>query len=390
MIEKIDGVKAGIKLCYGMVGGGQGSMIGGTHRKAIALDSLAEIAAGCFSRSAENNTATAKALGIARDRCYGSFEEMAKAEAARSDKIDFVVIATPNDSHFAACKAFLNNGIHVVCDKPLTLEAAEARELADIAKKNKLLFAVTYTYTGFPAVKQIREMIRAGSIGEIRYVNAEYLQDWLATAVEKEGNKQAQWRLDPKSSGRTNTVGDIGSHIENMVSCVTGLRIKSLCARLDKIVEGRVLDDNANIMVEYTSGAKGFYWPCQVAIGYSNGLRLRILGSKGSIQWTQENPDYIDLFKLGQPKECWALGEEGFHPLAQNHSKIPSSRPAGYHEIMGNIYKTYIGALAKLKAGQTVSEEDMDFPGVEMGVDGVIFINKCAESSGKGAVWVDL
>jgi len=277
----------------------------------------------------------------------------------------------------------------VVCDKPLTLEVAEARELADITKKNKLLFAVTYTYTGFPAVRQIREIIRSGSIGEIRYVNAEYLQNWLATAVEKEGNKQAQWRLDPKSSGRTNTVGDIGSHIENMVSCVTGLRIKSLCARLDKIVEGRVLDDNANIMVEYTSGAKGFYWPCQVAIGYDNGLRMRILGSKGSIQWTQENPDYIDLFKLGQSKECWALGQDGFHLLPQNHSRILSSSPAGYHEIMGNIYKTYVGALAKLKEGLTVSEEDMDFPGVEMGVDGVRFINKCAESSGKGAVWVD-
>jgi len=377
-------------LSYGMVGGGQGSLIGDAHREAIALDSLAEIEAGCFSRSPESTAATGKALGIARDRCYKTFEEMAEAEAKRPDKIDFAVIVTPNDTHFAACKAFLNKGIHVVCDKPLTWEVAEARELADLAKKNKLLFAVTYTYAGHPAVKQVREMIRAGNIGEIRFVNAEYLQGWLATAVEKEGNKHAKWRLDPESSGRTNCVGDIGSHIENMVSCITGLKIKSLCARLDKIVEGRLLDDNANIMVEYSGGAKGFYWPCQVAVGYDNGLRLRILGSKGSIQWAQEDPDYIELFRLGKPKECWSRGRDGFYPLAQNCSRLPSGRPESFNEAMANIYRAYIGALGKFKAGQTLCEADMDFPGVEMGVDGVRFINKCAESSEKGAVWVDL
>jgi predicted dehydrogenase len=297
---------------------------------------------------------------------------MAGAEAKRPDRIDFVVIITPNDSHFAACKAFLSKGIHVVCDKPLTLETAEARELADMAKKNGLLFAVTYTYAGYPAVKQVREMIRKGDIGEIRFVSAEYLQDWLATAVEKEGNKQAIWRLDPKSSGKTNCVGDIGSHIENMVSCMTGLRIKSLCARLDKIVEGRLLDDNANIMVEYINGAKGLYWSSQIAVGYDTGPRIRILGTKGSIQWFQDNPNHIDLFRLGQPKECWSQGKDGIT------------------EAMSNIYKTYTGALSKLKSGLTPSESDLDFPNVEMGLDGVKFINKCAESSEKGAVWVDL
>jgi predicted dehydrogenase len=372
MIEQSAVEKAGVKLSYGMVGGGQGALVGDLHRKAIALDGLAELAAGCFSRSLENTAATGKALGVAPDRCYKTFEEMAEAEAKRPDKIDFVVVITPNDTHFEICKAFINKGIHVVCDKPLTLEAAEAQELADLAKKNKLLFAVTYTYTGYPAVKQVREMIRKGDIGEIRFVNAEYLQDWLATAVEKEGNKQAIWRLDPKNSGKTNCVGDIGSHIENMVSCMTGLRIKSLCARLDKIVEGRLLDDNANIMVEYSSGAKGLYWSSQVAVGYNNGPRVRILGTKGSIQWAQENPNHIDLFKLGQPRECWSEGREGIT------------------ESMANIYKAYTGALSKLKSGQTPDESDLDFPGVEMGLDGVKFINKCAESSEKGAVWVNL
>ena len=382
--------KAGVKLSYGMIGGGQGALIGDVHRKAIALDGLAEIEAGCFSRSIENTMSIGNALGIAHDRCYKTFEEMAEAEAARPDKIDFAVIVTPNDTHFTACKAFLKKGIHVVCDKPLTWEVAEAQELADLAKKNDLLFAVTYTYTGYSAVKQVREMIRAGDIGEIRFVYVEYLQDWLATAVEKDGNRQAIWRLDPKSSGRTNCVGDIGSHIENMVSYVTGLKIKSLCARLDKIVEGRILDDNANIMVEYSGGAKGLYWPCQVAVGYDNGFRLRILGSKGSIQWAQENPDYIDLFRLGKPRERWARSRDGFSPLAQDYSRIPSGHQEDFNEAMANIYRAYIGALAKLKAGQPPDESDMDFPGVEMGVDGVKFINKCAESSEKGAVWVNL
>jgi len=388
MIEKSANAKTSAKLRYGMVGGGQGAFIGDVHRKSIALDGLAEIAAGCFSRSPKNTLATGKALGIAPDRCYKTFGEMAKAEAKRSDKIDFAVIVTPNSTHYPAAKAFLNSGIHVVCDKPLTFEVAEAQELANLAKKNKLLFAVTYTYTGYPAVKQVREMIRKGEIGEIRFVNAEYPQEWLATPAEKGNNKQAKWRADPKISGKSNCVGDIGSHAENMVSYMAGLKIKSLCARLDKIVKGRVLDDNASIMVEYTSGAKGLYWASQLAVGYDNGLRVRIFGAKGTIQWSQENPNYIEVFKMGKAKEVWSRGREAFYPHAQGYSRIPSGHPEGYFEALANIYKTYAGALAKIKAGKSPAAADMDFPGVEMGIDGVKFINKCVESSAKGAVWV--
>jgi len=268
------------KLRYGMVGGGQGAFIGDVHRKSIALDGLAEITAGCFSRSWDNTQATGKGLGIAADRLYKTFEEMAEGEAKRPDKIDFVVIVTPNISHYPACKAFLSHGIHVVCDKPLTFEVAEAQELAELAKKNKLLFGVTYTYTGYPAVKHAREMIRKGDIGEIRFVNAEYPQEWLATPTEKGDNKQAAWRTDPKLAGKSCCAGDIGSHMENLISYVTGLRIKSVCARLDTFVEGRVLDDNATIMVEYASGAKGVYWSSQIAVGYDNALKFRICGSK--------------------------------------------------------------------------------------------------------------
>ena len=389
MIEQSADVKAGVKLCYGMVGGGQGAFIGDVHRKSIALDGLAELTAGCFSRSPENTLATGKALGVAPDRCYKTFEEMAEAEAKRPDKIDFVVIVTPNNAHFAAAKAFLNKGIHVVCDKPLCWEVAEAQELADLAKKNNLLFGVTYSYTGYPAVKHIREMIRKGDIGDIRFVNAEYPQEWLATPAEKGDNKQAKWRTDPNISGKSNCVGDIGSHAENMVAYMTGLKIKSLCARLDKVVQGRVLDDNASIMVEYEGGAKGLYWACQFAVGYDNALRVRIFGSKGTIQWSQEAGNYIELFRLDKPKETLSRGRETFYPHAQSYSRIPAGHPEGYFEALGNIYKTFAAALSKIKAGQKPDEADMDFPSVEMGMDGVKFINKCVESSDKGAVWVN-
>ena len=374
---------------YGMVGGGQGAFIGDVHRKSIALDGLAEIAAGCFSRSADNTLATGRALGIAAERCYKTFGEMAEAEAKCQDKIDFVVIVTPNNTHFAAAKAFLNAGIHVVCDKPLVWEIAEAQELAELAKKGNLLFAVTYSFTGYPAVKQAREMIRKGEIGRIRFVNAEYPQEWLAAPVERGDHKQAKWRTDPAVSGKSNCVGDIGSHVENMVSYMTGLRIKSLCARLDKIVEGRLLDDNASVMIEYEGGAKGLYWSSQIAVGYDNGLRVRVFGENGTIEWSQESPNYIDLFKLGKPSERLSRGRDGFYPQAQTYSRIPAGHSEGFFAAMANIYKTYIGAVEKLKAGRTPTEEDMDFPSVQMGMDGVRFINRCVESSEQGAVWIN-
>jgi len=390
MIEQSADLKTAGKLRYGMIGGGQGAFIGDVHRKSIALDGLAELVAGCFSRSPENSLATGAVLGVSADRCYKNFEEMAEQEAKRPDKIDFVVIVTPNNAHFAAAKAFLSRGIHVVCDKPLTGELADAEELAELAGKNKLLFGVTYTYTGYPAVKQIRELIKKGEIGEVRFVNAEYPQEWLATPAEKGDNKQAKWRTDPRISGKSNCVGDIGSHIENIISYMTDLRIKALCARLDKFVEGRALDDNATVMLEYEGGAKGVYWSSQIAVGYDNALSVRIFGSKGTIQWSQELPNYFELFRLGQPNEHWSRGRDSFYPHAQGYSRIPSGHPEGYFEALGNIYKTFIGALAKIKAGQIPSEADMDFPGVEMGVDGVKFINKCVESSEHGAVWVNL
>lgn len=389
MIEGSADSKSAAALRYGMVGGGQGAFIGDVHRKAIGLDGLARIAAGCFSRSVDNTRATGRSLGIAEDRLYATYEEMADKESKRADKIDFVVIVTPNGQHYGAAKAFLSRGIHVVCDKPLTFEVAEAQELAELARRNKLLFAVTYTYTGYPAVKHAREMIKRGDIGDIRFVNAEYPQEWLATPAEKEGQKQAAWRTDPKQTGKSNCVGDIGSHIENMVSYVTGLRIKSVCARLDSFVPGRVLDDNATIMVEYAGGAKGLYWSSQIAVGYDNGLRFRVFGTKGSIQWSQENPNYLTVSKLGEPTVTLSRGRDGFYPHAQSYSRIPSGHPEGYFEAFANIYKTFAAALSAVKAGKAPTEAELDFPSAEMGIDGVKFIGKCVESSHKGAVWID-
>jgi len=380
---------SGAALRYGMVGGGQGAFIGDVHRKAIALDGSATLVAGCFSRSHENTVATGRGLGLSDERLYRSFEQMAEAEAKRGDGIDFAVIVTPNAAHHAAAKAFLSRGIHVVCDKPLVFEVREAEELAALARQKSLLFCVTYTYTGYPAVKHAREMIARGDIGEIRFVNAEYPQEWLSTLLEKEGQKQASWRTDPAQTGKSNCVGDIGSHVENMVRYLTGLEITRLCARLDTFVPGRVLDDNASILVEYKGGAKGLYWSSQIAVGYDNALRVRVFGSKGSIQWSQENPNYLTVSRLGQPTEVLSRGRDGFYPHAQSYSRIPSGHPEGYFEAFANIYKTFTGALARKKAGTPVAEKDLDFPGVEDGISGVRFIGRCVESSQKGAVWVD-
>ncbi|MCP4399631.1 MAG: Gfo/Idh/MocA family oxidoreductase [bacterium] len=390
MIEGSTTGKAALTLTYGMVGGGQGAFIGDVHRKAINLDRRSHLAAGCFSRDYQNTLDTGASLGLAEDRLYKSFEEMAEAEGKREDKIDFVVIVTPNISHFPIAKAFLEQGIHVVCDKPLTLELEDAEELTQLAKDKDLFFCVTYTYTGYPMVKHAREMVKNGDIGDIRFVNAEYPQEWLATPIEAEGQKQASWRTDPALTGKSCCVGDIGSHVENLAAYITGLKIKSLCARLDTFVEGRVLDDNATIMVEYANGAKGLYWSSQIAIGHDNALKIRIFGTKGTIAWGQEDPNYLHVTHLGKPAEKLSRGRDELHAHAGGYPRIPAGHPEGYFEAFANIYLTFANALLKKKIGETLTENDLDFPTVEAGTDGVKFIGKCVESSQQGAVWLEL
>ncbi|NQT80085.1 MAG: Gfo/Idh/MocA family oxidoreductase [Candidatus Aminicenantes bacterium] len=389
MIESFVTRNKATKLKYGMVGGGQGAFIGDVHRKAVAMDGKAELVAGCFSKGFENTLSTGEILGLDKERLYKTYQEMAEAEGKRGDKIDFLIIVTPNNSHFPIAKLALQNGIHVVCDKPLTTDSKNAEELERISTENDLLFCVTYTYTGYPIVKHMREMITKGDLGTIRFVNAEYPQDWLATPLEKTGQKQSVWRTDPKQTGISNCVGDIGSHIENMVSYLTGLKIQSLCARLDTFVEGRILDDNASILVNYDTGAKGLYWSSQIAVGHDNGLRVRIYGTKGSLEWSQENPNYLKISHLDKPTENISRGRDDLYPHAQSFSRIPPGHPEGYFEAFANIYSTFISSLKKKISGEALSESDFDFPGVQDGIQGVNFIEKCVESSQKGSLWID-
>jgi predicted dehydrogenase len=389
MIESSKSGKAAPTLTYGMVGGGPGAFIGDIHRKTAQFDGKTQIVAGCFSRDYQNTLEIGATLGIDESRLYKSFEEMAEAEGKREDGIDFVIIVTPNNLHFPVAKAFLENGIHVSCDKPLTPELEDAEKLARIAKEKDLLFCLTYTYTGYPMVKHAREMIKRGDIGEIRFINAEYPQDWLATPLEQTGQKQASWRTDPAQTGKSNCVGDIGSHTENLAGYLTGLKITSLCARLDTFVQGRVLDDNATIMVEYDNGAKGVYWTSQIAVGHDNDLNIRIYGTKGSIAWSQENPNYLKVAYLDKPTEVLSRGRDELYPHAAGYSRIPGGHPEGYFAAFANIYSTFANALLKKKAGEALTEADMDFPGLEEGIQGVKFIGKCVESSQEGAIWLD-
>ncbi|MFB3853535.1 MAG: Gfo/Idh/MocA family protein [Vicinamibacterales bacterium] len=375
-------------VSYAMVGGGKGAFIGSVHRKAIAMDGMARLIAACFSKNLENTLETGASLGMDRDRLYTDHAAMIRAEAKRDDRPDFIVIVTPNAYHFPIARLALEHGFNVVSDKPLATSSADARKLEALAKRKGLLFGVTYTYTGYPMVRHMREMVAAGELGDIRFVAAEYPQDWLATPLERTGQKQAAWRTDPALAGISNCVGDIGSHIENLVSYVTGLEIRSLLARLDRFGEGRKLDDNASILVEYKGGAKGLYWSSQVAVGSDNGLRIRVYGSRASLEWCQEDPNYCLVGRLGAPTMRLSRGRDDLHPTAQKMIRLPSGHPEGYFEAFANIYSSFIAAVGKKKAGQALTPGDLDFPDVADGVRGVRFIERAVESSRRGSVWV--
>ncbi|MBE3111048.1 MAG: Gfo/Idh/MocA family oxidoreductase [Acidobacteria bacterium] len=378
------------KLRYGMVGGGQGAFIGGVHRKAVAMDGKAELVCGTFSQSYDNTRATGDSIGLPRERLYRTFEDMIRAEAGRPDRPDFISVVTPNSTHYAAAKLALDNGFAVVCEKPLATNSHDAADLARLVRSKGLLFCVTYAYSGYPMVKHIRDIIARGELGEIRFVNGEYPQEWLATKLEDTGQKQAAWRTDPKLAGASNCVGDIGSHIEFMAGHMTGLVIESLCARLDRFGPGRPLDDNATVMVNFKGGATGVYWSSQVALGHDNALRLRIYGTKGAVEWFQETPNTARVSFLDRPTGTLSRGRDPMSPRAQTLSRLPSGHPEGYFEGFANIYLTFITALAKKLRGEALTADDLDFPGVEEGVQGVRYIEKCVESSAKGAIWVGM
>ena len=376
------------KLTYGMVGGGPGSFIGDAHRKSINIDAGATLVAGCFSRSMDKCKETGAQLGIAEDRCYASFEEMAKAEAARPDGIDFVVVVTPNVSHYPICKAFLEAGIPVSCDKPLCLSVEQAEELERLADEKELLFLVTYTYMGHVTAKHIKRFIAEGKLGKVRTVMAEYPQGWLAYEGEW-GGKQGEWRCDPKQSGGVNCLGDLGTHVENAVATMTGLKVKKVLAKMDVVVPGRVLDDNDVVMVEYEGGATGVYWTSQFAIGHMNDLRVRIYGENGSILWKQEECEKVTMIEYDGTIVERYRGTAGIEPGAAAYGRLPSGHTEGWLESMGNLYKSFINCINAKKDG-TFTEDMIDFPTVEDGAEGVKFVHACLKSNALGNVWVDL
>ena len=376
------------KLNFGMVGGGAGSFIGQAHRRAIRIDDLAQLTAGCFSRSAEISRKTGTELGVADDRCYASFQEMAAAEAARGDGIDFVVITTPNVSHYPACKAFLEAGIPVSCEKPLCLTLEQALELQALARQKDLPFMVTYTYMGHVTAKHIRRYIQGGNLGKIRMVMAEYPQGWLAHEDDW-GGKQGQWRCDPSQAGKVNCLGDLGTHIENAVSMMTGLKIRRVLARLEHQVPNRVLDDNDVVLLEYEGGATGCYWASQVAIGHDNDLRVRIFGENGTIEWRQETSEQVLVATRDGIRTDLHRGDAGILPGAAKYGRLPSGHTEGWLESMANLYRSFCQCLNAKKEGIFVPEM-IDYPTVDDGVEGVRFVEACLASSEAGGIWVDL
>lgn len=377
------------KLKLGMVGGGRDAFIGSVHRSAAWLDGLYAFTAGALSSTPEKAKASGKDLGLADDRNYGSWEEMLEKESARApgERIDVVSIVTPNHMHFPVAKAFVDAGFHVICDKPLVHSSEQADQLVAAVKKNGVVFAVTYNYTGYPMVKQARHMIREGKLGAIRKVVVEYNQDWLATKLEEMGAKQAEWRTDPKRSGIAGVVGDIGSHAENLVSTITGLEIDSLCADVSTFVPGRLLDDDANMLLRFKSGAKGVMFASQISSGEENDLRIRVYGEKASLTWHQENPNYLRFKPLGEPEQVYKRGNGYLCEAAQRASRIPPGHPEAFIEAFANVYKSAALTIAAMKEGREPDEFERDFPTVADGARGVRFIEKTIESGKSSTKW---
>ncbi len=378
------------KLRYGMVGGGPGAFIGAVHRAAIRLNDNAQLVAGCFSNIEEEIIQAGKEFAIDPDRNYMTFEEMAQKEGARADKVDWVTIVTPNRFHYPAAKAFLEQGISVACEKPLCFTVEEGEDLKRIAKENGCLFAVTYTYTGHVMAREARELFRQGVIGTVRMVIAEYPQDWLLDALESITEDSKPWRADPKLSGRGACVADLGTHIENWVNYVTGLEIDRLCCNLDVFGQGGVLDNNVEVLVKFKGGATGMYWTSQVAIGFDNALKVRIFGDKGTLEFVQEENNYLKVSLRSEPPRIYSRGCGYLSDTAKKYVRVPCGHPEGLTEAFANIYKDFATALSDKLEGKTVVEEDYGYPTLQMGIDGVEFFNKCVDSSEAGGSWVTL
>ena len=378
------------RLRLGMVGGGRGAFIGAVHRMASRLDDKYELVAGALSSTEENAKLSAADLHIGDDRAYSDFRDMAAKEAARDDGIDVVSIVTPNHLHFDAAKAFLEAGIHVICDKPMTLTLDESKELAGLVERTGLFFMLTQNNTGYPMVRQARRMVADGTLGDIRVVRVSYVQDWLSTAVDKEGQKQAAWRTDPKLAGAGGAIGDIGVHAFNLASFITGLTLESVCADLRSYVEGRELDDNANVLLRYANGASGTLWATQVAPGHYNRLSIGVYGTKGGLEWVGEENDDLVYTPLGEPSRTITRGGPGAMDVANAVTRMPPRHPEGYIEGFGNLYSNAAELISARIEGRDPDPAATDVPDVMSGVEGLAFIEACVRSSRDGGTWAKL
>ena len=378
------------RLRLGQVGGGQGAFIGAVHRIAARIDDRYTLTAGCFASTPEKSKASGAELLLDPDRVYGDYASMAKAEAAREDGIDAVSIVTPNHVHFAIAKAFLEAGIHVICDKPMTTSLADAKALAALVATTGKVFVLTHNYTGYPMVRQARAMVAAGELGAIRVIQAEYPQDWLTTNLEETGLKQAVWRTDPAQSGPAGCTGDIGTHAYNLACYMTGMNADALLADLTTFSPGRRLDDNASMLLRYDNGARGMIWASQVAPGNENGLKIRIYGEKGGLSWAQENPNYLLHTPFGEPPRTITRAGAGAGEAAGRVTRIPAGHPEGYLEGFATIYSDAAELISASIDGRAPDAAAATVPDVTDGVEGVAFIEAVVASSAAGGVWQKL
>ncbi len=375
-----------------MVGGGIGAFIGGVHRMAAALDGEIELVCGAFSSNPERSRESGAQLSLPPERCYGTFEEMIKGEKRLKPekRMQFVSIVTPNHVHFAPAKMALENGFHVICDKPLAFNMKEALALEKLVAKTGLIFALTHNYTGYPMVKQARQMIKHGELGPIRKVLVEYPQGWLSTKAEDTGSKQAAWRTDPQRSGIAGAMGDIGTHAENLAEYVTGLHITALCADISTFVKGRLLDDDGNVLLRFNNGAKGVLHASQICAGEENNLNIRVYGEKGGLEWRQMEPNTLIVKWLDKQTQIYRTGIAPLYPESLAHTRIPGGHPEGYLEAFANVYRNFAFCVRARMEGREPDPMYMDFPSVQDGVRGMRFIEKVIASGKSKTKWVEM
>lgn len=373
------------KVRAGIVGGGQGSFIGGVHHIAVELDGQAAVVAGAMSSDPQRAEESARAWFL--QHSYASFEEMAEIEAGLPDGIDMVMVTVPNHLHYPVARTFLEHGIHVVCEKPMAFDLDEARALVELVEQKKRIFALTHNYTGYPAVRQARHLVQTGAIGTIRKVLVEYVQDWLMEPVERTNNKQAAWRTDPSKAGMAGAVGDIGSHGANLLEFITGLHILSVCADLTTFVEGRLLDDDANILLRLENGGKGILTCSQIATGEENALSIRLYGSKAGLEWHQMEPNSLIFMQPGQPRQIFRTGLPYMSDEAKTLTRLPAGHPEGFLEAFANIYRLVIADIRRVESGESPQG---GYPTVYDGLRGMQFITTTVESSQNGGKWTEL